>query len=92
MPSMLFAVIVAVPADKAVTIPDWSTFATCGLLLSHTTFFIVALEGVIVAVRVAVEPLYNSIYVLFSFIDDTNVSIFLIFLNFPHSSFIKYFA
>ena len=35
-PSTL-AVIVALPADTAVTLPFWSTVATAWLLLSHTT-------------------------------------------------------
>ena len=79
-------VLTAVPADNAVTLPDWSTIATWGLLLSHIISFIVALDGLIEAESIVVEPLTNSIDELFSLIEETNVSIFVIFENRPHTS------
>ena len=56
VPSTVFAVIVALPLDLAVTTPVLLTVATAVLLLVHVTFLFEALEGVTVAVSVAVCP------------------------------------
>ena len=54
------AVIVAVPADLAVTVP-LLTVATLGLLELHDTVLLVAFEGVTVALSVAVSPSVSEI-------------------------------
>jgi len=56
LPSAVVTVIVAVPAATAVTTPPAVTVATVGAPLLHVTFWLVALEGVIVALRVSVLP------------------------------------
>jgi len=56
LPSAVVAVTVAFPPDRAVTTPLAFTEATAGLLLVHDTFLFVALEGVIVGIRVSVAP------------------------------------
>ena len=58
------AIIVAVPADLAVTVP-FETVATLLLLVVHVTVLSVASEGVIVAVSVSVLPLFMVADVLF---------------------------
>lgn len=55
-PSLVVAVIVAVPADLAVTKPEEETVATEVLLDDQVTDLFVALEGVTVAVSVWVSP------------------------------------
>jgi hypothetical protein len=55
LPSAVVTVIVALPADMAVTIPP-ETVAMVLLLLLHVTFWLVALEGLMVAVKVSVPP------------------------------------
>ena len=54
--SAVVTVIVAVPAPTAVTLPVASTVATLSLSLLHVTFLLVALSGVMVAVRGSVSP------------------------------------
>ena len=61
-PLLLVAVITAVPAFFAVTFPALSTDATAVLLLLHFTVLSnVVLEGLIVAVNVALSPSVNDI-------------------------------
>ena len=50
-PSLAFAVMVALPADTAVTLPVLETFATFGLLLLQLIFLLVALVGLTVAFK-----------------------------------------
>jgi hypothetical protein len=57
-PSFVVTVIVAFPADLAVTTPDDETVATEVLLEDHVTDLSVAFDGVIVAVNVRVSPTY----------------------------------
>ena len=64
-PSLVFAVIVAVPAAFAVTTPEEDTVATEVLLEDQVTDLSVAFEGVIVAVSVCVSPTVMDIEVLF---------------------------
>ena len=63
LPSSVVTLIVAVPADTAVTVP-FSTLATFVLFELHVTFWFVASEGTTVAVKVAVAPLTkgNSVW------------------------------
>ena len=56
LPSTVVTVIVAVPGATAVTTPPSDTVATASLLVLHVMFWFVALEGVIVAMRVSVAP------------------------------------
>ena len=56
MPSSVVTVMVAVPSATAVTLPFSFTVATLVSLLSHVTFWLVALPGVMVAVRVPPFP------------------------------------
>ena len=60
------AVITAVPAETAVTVPSVSTVATAGLLLDQVTEGSVALEGEISAVSFSVPPLAMDVLILFS--------------------------
>ena len=61
-PLLLVAVITAVPAFFAVTFPALSIDATAVLLLLHFTVLSnVVLEGLIVAVNVALSPSVNDI-------------------------------
>ena len=55
-PSFVVTVIVAAPADFAVTTPDEDTVATDVLLEDHVMDLSVALEGVTAAVSVCVSP------------------------------------
>ena len=55
-PSSVVTVMVAVPALLAVTVPSVSTVATLVSLLAQVTFLLVALSGVMVAVRASVSP------------------------------------
>ena len=55
-PSLVVTVIVAVPAFFAVTTPEPDTVATVVLLEDHVTFWFVALDGAIVAIRLCVSP------------------------------------
>jgi hypothetical protein len=64
LPSSVTTVIVADPAALAVTRP-FATVATLALLLLHVTFWFVALEGIIVALRVSVLPTLRLIDDLF---------------------------
>ena len=66
LPSAVVTVIVAVPTDTAVTFPCASTVAIAGLLLDHVTFWLVALAGAMVAIRVSLSPMGNVVDVLFS--------------------------
>ena len=68
VPSFVVAVIVAVPAETAVTTPSVSTVATDSLLLFHTTFWLVALAGVMVAISVSVSRTASSNVLLFNVI------------------------
>jgi hypothetical protein len=54
-PSAVVAVIVALPAEMAVTTPVLLTVATSGSLLVHVTLVLVALAGCTVATRVRVS-------------------------------------
>ena len=64
-PSVVFTVIVADPADFAVTTPDEDTVATEVLLEDQVTFLFVAFEGETVAVKVWVSPSVIDSDVLF---------------------------
>ncbi len=55
LPLEVFAVMVAVPSETAVTVPP-ETFATLSLLDVHVTVLSVAFAGVTVAVKVSVLP------------------------------------
>jgi hypothetical protein len=55
LPSKVVTVIVALPAETALTVPP-DTLATALLLLLHDTFLLVALEGETVALRVSLPP------------------------------------
>ena len=70
VPSFVVAVMIAVPTDKAVTRPSWSTWAIFGLLLSQVTLLSPASWGSTVAFRVSVDSISNSIVFLSSVIDD----------------------
>lgn len=65
-PSAVLTVIVAVPADFAVTTPLDETVATLVFDELHVTFLLVAFEGDTVAVSVSVEPVFNVVLVLLS--------------------------
>jgi hypothetical protein len=54
-PSKVVTVMVALPAETALTVPP-DTLATALLLLLHDTFLLVALEGETVALRVSLAP------------------------------------
>ena len=54
VPSVVLAVMTAVPFALEATTPAPLTVATDVLLLVHVTFLLVALEGVMVAISVAV--------------------------------------
>jgi hypothetical protein len=56
LPSAVIAVIVAEPADKAVTMPEESTVARKVLEEDHDTVLFVALVGATVAVSCRVSP------------------------------------
>ena len=60
-PSVVVAVIVAVPLATAVTRPVLLTVATAVLLLVQVTFLFVAISGVIVALSCNVFPLVVSV-------------------------------
>ena len=66
LPSTVVAVIVAVPAETAVTTPPAETVALALLQLLHVTFWLVALEGAIVGRRVSVSPTVRLADDLFS--------------------------
>jgi hypothetical protein len=59
-PSLVFTVMVAVPAPTAVTLPELSTLATLELKLVQVTFLFVALEGETVADRDEELPTVNA--------------------------------
>ena len=59
-PSSVFTVIVALPAETAVTRPFASTVATALLLLDQVTLLSVASAGVMVAVNCFSSPTVNS--------------------------------
>ena len=56
MPVADTAVILAEPADTAVTMPFWSTVATPSSLLDHTTVSSIESEGVTEYIRTNVMP------------------------------------
>ena len=56
LPSVVFTVIVVLPADLAITIPEEDTSATDGALEDHVTDLSVAFDGVTVAVSDWVSP------------------------------------
>ena len=60
------AVIVALPIDFAVTLPELSTLIIFELLLDQVTLLLVALLGDIVAVKVSEFPIINSKEFLFN--------------------------
>ena len=60
-PSSVFTVIVALPAETAVTLPVASTLATPGALLDQPTCLFVASAGATVAVSWPVSPTISSI-------------------------------
>ena len=59
LPSLVVTVILAEPADLAVTKPEEETVATEVLLEDQVTVLSVAFSGVTVAVSVAVSPSVN---------------------------------
>jgi hypothetical protein len=63
LPSKVVTVMVALPAETALTVPP-DTLATVLLLLLHDTFLFVALEGETVALRVSLAPTVNERLVL----------------------------
>ena len=65
MPSLVVAVMVAVPGDLAVTMPSLLTVAIDVLLDLQVTVLLVALVGRMVAVSCKVFPLFNSALVSF---------------------------
>ena len=65
-PFTVVAVITAVPADFAVTLPFSSTEATAGAELLHATVRLAALTGSTVAVSVVSLPSTSAACVLFS--------------------------
>ena len=71
MPLLVVAVIVAVPAPTAVTVP-LLTVATLVLLELHVTALFVALDGVMVAVSVSDCPFWRAVDVLFRLIPVAN--------------------
>jgi hypothetical protein len=77
LPSTVVTVIVALPADTAVTKPLDDTVATAEALLLHDTFWLVALEGATVAVNVSVPPTVRLVDVLFKVtpVTDTGVTV-----------------
>jgi hypothetical protein len=62
-PSTVAAVIVAVPTDTPITTP-FATWAMAALLLLHVTFWFVALDGDIIAVKVSALPMESVVTVL----------------------------
>ena len=72
-PLAVFAVIVAVPTDTAVTLP-FDTVATLLLLVVQVTVLFVVSNGVIVAVSVRVLPVSIVSDVLLSFIDVAGIT------------------
>lgn len=72
VPSVVVAVIVAVPRPFAVTKPLPLTVATLVLLEVHVTAGLVALPGVTVAVNWTVSPLFSVAVVLFNVMPVTN--------------------
>jgi len=66
LPSAVFTVMVAVPAATALTSPPADTVATEVLLLLHVTFWFVAVEGAMVAIRSSASPTVRFVDVLFS--------------------------
>ena len=71
-PFAVFAVIVALPIAFAVTLPELSTLIILELLLDHVTLLLVALLGVILAVRVSEFPIINPKEFLFNEISVTS--------------------
>jgi len=60
LPSSVMTVMVAVPVEKAVTVPVVETFATEVLLLCQRTVLLLALEGKTVAVSWLVAPMIKD--------------------------------
>lgn len=60
LPSWAVAVIVAVPAEEAVTRPDWLTLATPGLLLLQVSVLLAAIAGDTVAFSYNVSPAFST--------------------------------
>ena len=74
LPSAVVAVMVALPAPTAFTLPFWFTVATFSLLLLHFTALLVASSGFTVAARVSLPPTSRVRLVLSSVTDVTGVS------------------
>ena len=70
-PSADVTVITAVPGEIAVRKPSWSTTTTLSSLLSNETAVFVALAGVRVTVKEALNPTVSSIEALFRLIPVT---------------------
>ena len=73
VPSEVFAVIVAVPVDLAVTTPLVLTVATLVLLLVHVTVLLLVSLGVTVATNVSVVPASRVVDDLFKEIPVANL-------------------
>lgn len=69
LPSAVLAVIVAFPADIAVTKPEDETVATFGLLVDHVTLLSSAFDGRTVADNCKVSSVYKFADVLLSEIE-----------------------
>ncbi len=72
LPSVVVAVIVAVPAETAVTTPLLFTVATDVLLDFHVTVLLVVLLGYIVATNCSVAPTQMVVLDLFNQMDVAN--------------------
>ena len=94
-PSLVFAVIVAVPAPTAVIFPP-DTVATLLLLVDHVTALFVALDGLTVGVSVCVPFTLREIAVLSSFTPVTatfdTVTVHAAVLPLPSAAFAVIFA
>jgi hypothetical protein len=65
LPSEVVTVMVELPTEIAVTVPVDDTVATAGTLLLHVTFWLVALEGEMLANNVSVPPTVRLVDDLF---------------------------
>ena len=73
LPSAAVQVMVAVPADTAVTTPLLFTVATLVFVLLHVTLLFVAFEGETVAVSVEVSPSVSESEEVLKVMDDTRI-------------------
>ena len=73
VPSVVVAIIVAAPGDRAVTVPLASTDATLLLLDDHSTVLTVALSGRMVAMSVSFSPKLRERLDLLSDIDSARI-------------------